>query len=94
MTDYRSHSRDYLMKKGMSQAASDALYDQIISAMEHFFDSWLGEHPVQQALGDKSPKSASASAFAAPVLIGRSDRELTNIFEECAALIAGAKCSK
>jgi len=49
---------------------------------------------VQQALGDKSPKSASVNAFAAPILVGWSDRELTNIFEECAALIAGAKCSK
>ena len=94
MTDYRSHSRAYLMKMGMSQASSDALYDQIISAMEHFFDSWIGEHPVQQALGDKSPKSACGSAFSAPVLVGWSDKDLTSIFEECAAMIASATRSK
>lgn len=94
MTDFRSHSRAYLMDKGMSQAASDALYDQLVAAMEQFFDSWMGMHPVQQALGDKSPKAASARAFVAPVLVGWSDRELTNIFEECAAMIASAKRSK
>lgn len=94
MTDFRSQSRAYLMNKGMSQAASDELYDQIRSAMEHFFDSWIGEHPVQQALGDKSLKSASERAFGGPLLVGWSDKELTKTFEECAAMIAAAKRNK
>ena len=69
MIDYRSHSRTYLMNKGMGKAASDALYDQVRSAMEHFVDSWLGDHPVQHALGDKSETPSPVRVISASDMI-------------------------